>query len=134
MCLNEIKFIVQNKSSVWASCNLNGRCLIIGGIYCRPNNSLEIDNTNKELLEGINCSRNIGITDFILLEDLKSMHASWGDKSNSQGETLSRFLEEQHLYTLNYGEPSFTSIDKGRSTIDLIACNENLKKQQIGYV
>ena len=65
-------------------------------------------------------------------ESEKGNHPTWGDKSNSQGETLSNFQEKQHLYTLNYGELTFTCIGEGRSTIDLIICNENLKEQNIG--
>ena len=132
MCPNQVKFNGENKNSVWATCNLNGSPLTIGGFYCRPNNSLEIENTIKEILQGISFSRSIGIPDFILLGDFNARHPTWGDKSNSQGETLSNFLEEQHLFTLNYGEPTFTSIGDGRSTIDLIICNENLKKQSMG--
>ena len=56
-----------------------------------------------------------------------------GESNPHDEETMSNFLKEQHPYTLNDSEPTFTSIGEHRSTIGLIICNENLKKQKISF-
>ena len=71
------------------------------------------------------------MSNFLLLGDFNAGHASWGDKSNAQGEILNDFLQQKELIALNDGEPTFTCTN-GKSVIDLVLGNANLHRFSCG--
>ena len=120
------KFQSKNFDSVWCAVNFHNLSFLLATAYIPP----IADTKMKEFLSTLDKARSYAklnnMKGVLFVGDLNARNLLWGDiRNNSSGSLLEQYIEEESVEILNYGQPTFYSIN-GSSVIDLFMTTEEL--------